>query len=260
MNFLIVCVGRNCEPFALRSLESIAAQNDPTMRVAVIDDASTDGTGDIVKQFCEGRPGWVHNVNTERVGAMRNQYDAWRSLDPMPDDVVVWCDLDDRLASPGVTKTLRHYYARGTVRLTYGNYKPTHTHDGACDQRCSCWTCPPVRPYPRSVLTRHGQLRRFIANGGGFRFNHLRTVRYDVLAQLSVEDLQDDDGNWWSSGPDGAVMIPALELAGHRMRVLSETLLLYTADNPESEWRTIVDTVNRNHQQMLARPPKKMMP
>lgn len=254
---LVVTVGRNCEPFALRSLESIAAQSFPGMRVAVVDDASDDGTGDVVRSFCEGRPGWVHQVNDERRGAMRNQYDAWNALDPRPEDVVVWCDLDDRLAHASVLAALSRVY-RGNLGLTYGNYRPTHTHDGPCDERCSCWSCPPVRPYPRSVLVR-GQLRSFIRSGGGFRFNHLRTVRYDVLSRLTIEDMQDDDGNWWTSGPDGAVMIPCLEMVGPRHRVLADEFLLYTADNPDSEWRTIVDTVRANHAQMLNRPPKAMI-
>lgn len=258
MRMLVVCVGRNCAPFALASLESIAAQSYRNMRVAVVDDASDDGTADVVESFCAGRPGWVHQCNTSRVGAMTNQHTAWSSLDPSDDDVVVWCDLDDRLTGPDVLQRLSAVYGRRGVWLTYGNYAPGHSHDGPCDDRCSCWTCPPVRPYPRQVLLR-GRLRQYIRAGGGFRYNHLRTVQYRLLRRLTVEDMQDDDGNWWTSGPDAAVMIPCLEMAGTRHRVLTDVLLRYTADNPQSEWRTIVDTVRTNHAQMLARDPKPLL-
>ena len=254
----VVTVGRNCEPFALRCLESLAEQTRQNVTVTVVDDASTDGTSDIVAGFCDGRPGWQWQVNSEPVGATRNQYEAWQSADLDDGDVVAWCDLDDALASPDALARLAAAYKRRNVWMTYGNYRPVHSHAGPCDDRCSCWTCPNVAPYPSRVM-HTGKLRSFIRAGGGFRFNHLRAVTWRLLRRVDVDDLRDDDGNWWTSGPDAAVMLPCLEMAGPRYRVLADVLVNYTADNPASEWRTIVDTVRSNHRQMLSRPPKRML-
>lgn len=250
MAFLVVTVGRNCAPFAARCLDSLAAQQDQDFRVHVIDDASDDGTAEVVREWAQlnAPEHFAFQFNAESVGAMRNQRDAWLAMEPADGDVVVWVDLDDRLAHEHALSVVAEHYRTGAL-VTYGNY----TSDPYSD------TCPRVRPYPAAVFP---HLRAAIRERQvGLWFNHLRTVSWSVLGLLTDADLQDDDGNWWSTGPDGAVMIPALELAGpERTTVIDQTLLVYTSDNPLSEWRRWPEQVNRDHAQMLARPSKVRLP
>lgn len=245
MRFLIVCVGRNCEPWALRSMQSIAEQRHHDVDVFVIDDASTDGTGEIVADFCTDA-GWRYRINDESVGAMRNQYDAWTGLDGRPGDVVVWVDLDDRLAHPDALEVVAQRYVDGAL-LTYGSYAPDPPSA----------TCPSVLAYPQQVV-RRGLVRQFTLRNG-IRFNHLRTVSWDVMRHISVKDCQTRKGEWFKAGPDCAVMIPALELAGTRHAVIDEVLYLYTSDNEFSEWRRWPTEVNVAHRDVLTRQPRRAL-
>lgn len=242
MTYLLVVVGRNCEPWAEACLQSIAAQHQRPFRVCVVDDASTDGTPAIVEHFAQEH-GWTYQLNYERLGAMRNQYEAWHALDGQPGDVVVWCDLDDRLAHPNVLNILERHYRRGAL-LTYGNYRPDPPDPG----------CPPVARYPASVIG--AGTYRWYSSRGHILYNHLRTVSWDILAQLGEDDFRDDAGDWWTTGPDAAVMLPALELAGRAHAVIGEVLYVYTSNADHAEWRTVPETVRANHRQMFARPPK----
>lgn len=246
MRFLFVVTGRNCEDQVIGSLTSIADQKgDHDYAVAVVDDASTDRTGEAVKNFCDGRPGWDYTLNDSRVGAMRNQWDAWHSFDAKLDDVVVWVDADDRLAHADVLNVLAMRYGQTRALLTYGSYKP---HPASS-------TCPPARPYPAEVAEKRA-FRQWIREGRGIWHNHLRTISYEVLGQITEEDCKDDRGEWWMTGPDMATYLVALELAGSRSVFLADVLYEYYSAGPEAEWRAVPDTVRKNHQEMLAREPK----
>jgi glycosyltransferase involved in cell wall biosynthesis len=235
MRFLAVVVGRNCAPWATACLDSLAAQEGPhELAVAIVDDASTDGTADLLADY-PMPAGWLCRRNVARLGAMRNQWDAWHAVRLGADDVVLWVDLDDRLAHPHVPDA----YGRGAW-MTYGSYRSEPADSG----------CSAALRYPADVIVS----RTF--RGAGFRFNHLRSVSWRVLGLIDEHDCRDDAGNWWTTGCDSAVMLPALELAGGRHAMLDEVLYVYTSDNPASDWRTAKPDVNRNHLQQLARPVK----
>ena len=245
MRFLFVVVGRNCEPWAQDCLDSIAALQGPAYSVCVVDDASTDKTADICAPYCDEQ-GWLFIRNTERVGAMANQVTAWLALEPDPDDVVVWVDLDDKLAHPDVLSVLARTYRKGAL-LSYGSYR-SEPHSP---------TCPPAKPYRREIIRANAY--RDVKRSGGLLYNHLRTVSWRVLSRLKDEDFRDDAGEWWQTGPDAAVMLPCLELAGPRHAFLRDVLYCYTSSSPAAEWRLVPELVNANHRQMLARPPKNRM-
>lgn len=244
MSYLVVTVGRNCKRWARRSLQSIADQEYDDYRVCVVDDASTDGTTEVARRFCE-QQGWLFQERAVVSGAMYNQYQAWRALEPKVGDVIVWVDLDDRLAHDRVFQVLDEHYSAGAL-MTYGNYRSDPLSN----------TCPDVRAYPADVL-REGRVREAIRDGEGILFNHLRTVSWEVLRRLTVEDLQDSSGQWFRAGPDMAVMVPAIEMAGLRCHFIDEVLYVYTSDNRSSEWRRWPEMVRKSHQDVLDRAPRR---
>lgn len=249
--YLFISVGRNVGEWAARCIESIASQQGDWHAI-VVDDASTDNTAECIAKTVAAQPAHIRErftviTNDEPMGAMFNQAASWRHPDADGCDFGVFVDIDDFLAHDHVLITLDRY-TRGGALVTYGNYEPTPPSA----------TCPAVRPYPSSVL-RSGTVREFVRNGGGFRMNHLRCCSMRVLDALTDEDLQDDDGVWWQTGPDSAVMLAAIEMAGTRIAVIREVLLRYNSQNPQSEWRIAAPLVNRNHQQQLNRTPKAML-
>jgi len=245
MRYLFVVCGHNGKEWVERCLDSIDAQEQRNFSVCVVDDASTDkGQGDLIRAYCDEK-GWISVVNKERMGSMFNQATAWNAMEPEKGDVIVWVDLDDSLATPRVLDILSTRYRKGAL-LTYGSYRSEPYAS----------TCPTPKPYPPQV-SRYGTHRDFMRRGGGVLYNHLRTVSWDVLRHLTLEDLQDDDGNWFMSAPDAAVMLPCLELAGTRAQFINQTLYVYNSSNPNSEWRRWPDRVNVDHQQIINRPCRK---
>jgi glycosyltransferase involved in cell wall biosynthesis len=221
-------------------LDSIASQEDQEYKVCVVDDASDElMQRDIVKRYCNER-GWERIQQTVRQGSMYNQWLAWNKMEPTDSDVIVWCDLDDRLAHPNVLNILREHYDGGAV-MTYGSYR-TEPHSP---------TSHPAQPYPDSVIT-----NRSYRTHNLLLFNHLRTVSWPVLRLLDESDFKDNAGEWLMTGPDAAVMLPALEISGKRCHVIEEVLYVYNADHENAEWIVDPKLVNKNHQQVMGRPPK----
>jgi glycosyltransferase involved in cell wall biosynthesis len=241
--FQVVVTQRNGEYFLSRCLASIAAQTDPNVDVCVVDDASTDGSLPVIDKFA-AREAWKVISNETQVGAMHNQWKAIQFLDPTDEDVIVWVDGDDRLASPDSLAILRREYDDDTL-MTYGNYRPDPPSD----------TCPPALPYPPEVVAANEVRKHTLEEG--VLYNHLRTVKYGIFAHLSEEDFQFDDGTWFPTTPDVAVMIPCMELAGDRVKVLEAELLIYTSDSPDAEWRSRPDDAVRVGEYVLAQNPKE---
>lgn len=244
MRFCFVITGVNCADKALASMQSVADQVGYPIRAHVVDDASTDGTAEIVEAFCEGRDGWTYTLNTVQVGAMRNQWDAWHTMAENPDDVIVWCDLDDMLAHDEVCAVLARHYASGAT-MTYGSYR-SEPHSP---------TCAPSAPYPREVV-RDRSFRSFIRFGGGIHHNHLRSCSWPILSQITEADCKDSRGEWWQAAPDFAVMLPAMEWAGESCHFIDEVLYSYSSDLDSAEWRLRPSSVRDAHQEIIRRPSK----
>lgn len=245
LKFLIICVGRQCEDKVYACLESIAMQRGQQFHVVIVDDASTDGTWEAVQAFVENDPlpldatAWQ---TPERRGAMRNQWEAWHV--DVDWDVCLWVDMDDKLAHPDVLNRLAREYEAGAL-MTYGSYRSEPYSP----------TCAPATPYPKEVLVKRA-FRQWIREARGICHNHARSVSAEVLLQITEEDCKDSEGNWWMTGPDMAVFLPAMEIAGTKIAFIKDCLYAYSSDRGESEWRAVPELVRSNHAEMLARPPK----
>ncbi|HEY9838671.1 MAG TPA: hypothetical protein V6D27_17445, partial [Vampirovibrionales bacterium] len=62
--------------------------------------------------------------------------------------------------------------------------------------------------------------------------SHLRTFKYLLWRNIKLEDLQDENGNFYRMAGDLATMFPMLEMAAERSRFIPETLLIYNRSNP----------------------------
>ena len=47
-----------------------------------------------------------------------------------------------------------------------------------------------------------------------------------------MEDLKDDDGQYYKTAYDQALMLPLLEMAGEKSKYISEILHVYNRENP----------------------------
>lgn len=244
--FLILTAVWNSKDWFQACADSIKAQKEP-YHVIVTDDASTDGTSSLVGEICN-KNRWNYTINSQNRGVPENHWKMISSLAgptvyAEPYDIIVFVDGDDRLEEGALTK-LRGHYDDDTL-LTYGQYKSEPFSP----------TCSLAGPYPQDVIERRAY-REHSLLGRGIPWNHLRTIRYSVLSQLTEKDFQFANGEWYKMSGDAAVMYPCLELAGDNFKFIDEVLYVYNSENPLSEWRKAPRDGDRVHQDVLHRTPK----
>lgn len=242
-HYKILVAGYNCFEYVERCLESIWTQAYRDFDVCVVDDASTDARMEpFISKYCAER-GWKYHRREKNGGACIAQWEGIQLLDPQDGDVVVWVDLDDALTGPQSLEILDRYYDDKTL-MTYGNYRAMP----------SSATCPQVTRYPEQCI-RTNDYRNI--HKWGLRYNHLRTVRWDLLKHLNPEVDFKKDGKWLKLAMDMAIMIPCLEMSGGHFKYIDEILYEYSSDNPISEWRKSPLGTNETHDYLASLPKKR---
>lgn len=241
-HYKIIVAGYNCEQYAQRCFDSIATQTYKNYDVCLVDDASTDSTSRLVTENAECY-GWKYILRTENVGALRSQHEGITLMAPEDGDVIVWVDMDDAFATPDALEILDAYYADGTP-MTYGNYVPVPASD----------TCPRPGRYPRDCerLNDYRNMHKW-----GIRYNHLRTVRWELYKRLVPEVDFFYQGEWMNLASDTAVMIPCLEMSGGAYKFIEDVLYAYSSDNPISEWRKAPRGTDDMHNHLISMKRKK---
>jgi glycosyltransferase involved in cell wall biosynthesis len=91
----VVALCHNHAPFLRQALDSILAQTYPHLEVWLVDDASTDGSGAVLREYAAAQPGWQTLFLTENVGNCRAFNAAFRRsrgafvIDFATDDVLL---------------------------------------------------------------------------------------------------------------------------------------------------------------------------
>lgn len=244
-HFKIVCTGWKNWPWVKQTVESIEGQTHSDYDVCLSDDCSDiqELSEYLLHKADENH--WHCILREDHYGTLYNQVHAIRSMDPDPEDVIVFLDPDgDRFAHPNVLNRLEYAYSDGS-RVVWSQYE--------CDPPSP--TSTPSCFYPRDVV-RRGNYREFTLKGGGHTWNHLRTFKADMFLQMDESDFKDDDGNWFMSSPDSALMFPAIELARGRIKFFDEVLLTYRPDHELSDWKKQPKQIDRDHGIILRRSPK----
>ncbi len=246
MHFKIISVGWECGKAMDRTLLSIETQTHQDWQAHVVDDASSLSQQTNVVEWCRKRgPRWSYTLNTENLGAVRNQYEGVRAMNPSDEDVIVFLDLDgDQLAHSRVLNHLEEYYSDDTL-VTYGSYRPVP--DPGPD-----WKAP-VSPYPPSVVETNSYRQNTLTHGT--RYNHLRTVKWKVLKEIPKSYFMFSPDEWIFSPTDLIVMMGALELAGGRYKCIDETLLLYNDAQPHPDHTRNPDRNVRGSDYTFSLPP-----
>lgn len=243
MTYQIIVAGYDCYDYAGRCLDSIAGQTLTDYNVCVVNDASTDERMEpFLRTYCKGM-GWAFLQRELNAGALRSQHEGITLLDPKEGDVIVWCDLDDSFSSEGSLAVLDSYYDENTL-MTYGSYSSVPYSE----------TCPAVLRYPPECEAENDYRNM---SKWGIRYNHLRTVRWELYRQLIPQQDFFFRGKWMDLASDCAVMIPCLEMAGGRYKVIPEILYNYSSDNALSEWRKAPNGTDKSHAALMRGPKKK---
>jgi tetratricopeptide (TPR) repeat protein len=136
-------------------------------------------------------------------GVLARLLPVWRDL---PDDeVIVWLDGGDRLATDQALAVVAGEHARGAW-ATYGQFVWA---DG------SLGFAAPVGSEPRSEP---------------WRATHLRTFRAGLAKRIRDDDLHAADGRYAGLVADQRIMLAVLEMAGDRARFVSQVLVVHNQE------------------------------
>lgn len=226
---VVLAKGRNTGGDRLRRFaRGLAAQDDPGFGVIVIDDASDDGGGQVVRRSLDWLGDRLTLVRhaTPR-GRMFNNVLAIRELCTNPDTMVVIVDLDDALADRGVLSRVRVLAAAGhdvVLAAPFRPDSPTKIHK-------------PNVEAPRESF-------------GGDVWIHMRAFK-KRLFDLIPDDALQLDGYWVEHCEDYATMIPIVELSA-RPTYVPEYMYLH-------ERGTVLDNEGRRQhevtiERLLAKP------
>jgi glycosyltransferase involved in cell wall biosynthesis len=218
IRFKLIVPSYNAMPWLEWSLQSIARQTYKNYDVCVIDDASTmPRQRAFIERFCR-RHGWSCVLNPANLGALANIVAGIDRLACRDEDVIVLVDGDDWLYGPHVLSRLAKVYRREPVSLTYGQHMVYSTERNLIRGNC--------RPVPPQVIDQ----RRF--REIPFAFSHLRTFKHFLWRQIDDSSLRDEQGNYFKTAWDLAIMYPLLEMAGHSTKYLHDILYVYNRVNP----------------------------
>ncbi len=192
-SFVLVVTGRNNGASVEKTLRSITSQRYDAYRVIYIDDASDDGSFDVVQEFVRESTEtsrFVLAKNEQKLGVLAN---VFRAVQECQDgEIVVVLEDEGWLAHEWVLSRLNEYYAHSDLWLTYGQY----------------------RQYPGYELGK----TRFVdgdVRGAKWEAFGLKTFYASLFKQVHQGDLI-DQGKFFEEKGDLAYMVPMLEMSeGH---------------------------------------------
>jgi len=209
--WLIITV-RNASQYIERCLTSISIQeSQSTVKVAICDDASTDGTSELIQKWIESSPFFVHFVkNTDRKYKLCNLIDLLKSAPIQNDDICCFLDGDDSLIGTNVLQTVISKYESTGCWITYGSYR------GYQNDACCC-----------REMTQEEKTKNDYRNMQWI-FSHLFTFRYFLWKSIPESYFNFNEEVMYQYTADMIMNIPLLELAkSSRIQYISTPLYKY---------------------------------
>ncbi len=242
--YIVIVTVRNGAKWIKRCLDSIRAQTVRNFECIVVDDCSTDGTGEIAEFFGDPEEGldddrFFTQRNTVRRFQAYNTVQAARTYATRPEDVVMLIDGDDWLLHDRAFEVIRDAYKQGAW-MTYG-----------------CLVESAGAP------TRFGYYPQKIARESRFR-EHVwcatppRTFKRFLLDELKDEDFM-VEGKWPEMAGDVAVYMPIMELAAERAVGIREPIYSYNTETPDNEHKVDPYETTRIRDLLLQREPKRRL-
>lgn len=196
---------------------SAVSQRYDNYKMIFVDDMSTDGSYDKLPHDDDRA---IIIRNEVRKTALENIHNAiMNHCDP--DDIVALLDGDDWFPNKKVLQYIDEQYKEHDCWIMYGQANWTNGQRGFA----SAYTPEEFNNVRKAP----------------FRVSHLRTFRAGLYKAMENQDpefsgLKDDDGKFYKSSYDTAIMFPIMEMAGYDKTRFNDTILyIYNRDNPISD-------------------------
>ncbi len=193
------------------NLDSVFGQAYSNYRVIYIDDCSSDGTAQCVKNYIDQnrhQERFTIIENEKRYGPSRNRYIGVHLC--MDDEIVLLLDGDDFLADDTVFARINHAYSNPNVWVTYSQFQtvPDNLLSNA-------------KKVPESVIE-HNDYRAF-----GWHYHSLKTFYAWLFKQVKLQDLL-YEGKFYPISSDLAEFLPVIEMSGGKFKFISEVMYYAT--------------------------------
>jgi len=235
----------NSRNYIEECIDSVAAQDYDNWKMILIDDASTDDSFDVAKNYIASLPKNIQNKidlhrNASNVGAVCNQVTTLKSIDTSitAESIIMFVDGDDCLANdPHIFDMYNNMF-----------------HDGAEFSYGSCWSMVDnipliAQPYPPEVK-KNKSYRQYKFNWG-MPYTHLRVFRKYLIDKIPYSAFKDSDGNWFKAGGDNSTFYNILEKADpDKVAVISDIVYLYNDKNPLNDYKVNSEEQTKNMEQL----------
>jgi glycosyltransferase involved in cell wall biosynthesis len=214
--FLIVCCFYNAASFIEKCVGSIISQDYKNYRVLFVDDASTDGTLDLI----DDDEKFIKIRNNTNLTALENIHNCVINHSE-DDEIIVLLDGDDSFYGNKVLSYLNNYYNENNCLITYGQAVWTDGRRGFASK----YTKEQFENIRREPL----------------RVSHLRTFRSSAYKEIGKQDsefscMKDYKGEFFKFAYDVAIMFPLMEIVGYdKTHYIDKVLYVYNIHNPNSE-------------------------
>jgi glycosyltransferase involved in cell wall biosynthesis len=198
------------------NLQSMVNLDYKNFKVVIVDDASTDHTYELIRQWIEENRITLNIVvltNEKRRTAVPNIHRAVTDHCGS-EDIVVLVDGDDELLGRYSLKVFNHLYQKSGAGVVYSNHLQFYTH---IKQVYRGWSMNYSDEEKKN--NRYRDVPQRIA--------HLRSFKASLYRQIKEEDLKDEKGEWLTSTYDEVICLPILELSCGRIVYVEEFFYLY---------------------------------
>lgn len=202
-----------CEEYIGKSLASIKAQTYSDWEAYVTVDPCEDRTLERAIEVQGDDKRIAVTRNDRRLYSLANLVNAVERSSAQPEDVIVNLDGDDWFYDENALQIIADTYARNDCWMTYGSwishvaYKPgtfPAYPEGTTDFRGTEWLATAVRTFKKWL--------------------------WDLI---DLQDLKDEQGEYFQVAEDVAVMFPMLEMSGtSKAKKVQDILMLYNRTDP----------------------------
>jgi len=217
----------NAEDYVRKCLESILNQTYSDYTCFVADDCSTDNTWNIITDVVGDDKRFIRIRNIEKHYPVGNHDTIMRNEDFPIDDEEICVEIngDDWLPDNGVFTRINNVYTWENVWLAHGNYIQDDGKDGFC-----------------FAPNRYNSVRE-----QAFGLMHIRTWKAFLWKAIRVNDLKDENGQYWDVAGDTAALWAMYEMCPIEKYIFMRDInYVYNRSNPLNENKSMMDKIKRN--------------
>lgn len=202
-----------CEEYIVQSLASIKAQTYRNWEAYVTVDPCGDKTFERAMDVARNDERISVVRNDRRLYSLANLVNAIARSSAQPENVIVNLDGDDCFYSENALQTIADTYTTRDCWLTYGSWI-SHV----------AYTAGKFPAYPEHIIDFRSW--EWLATG-------VRTFKKWLWDLIDLDDLKDEQGDYFRVAEDLAVMFPMLEMCGtSRATKIPDILMLYNRTDP----------------------------